>query len=456
MKTFEDYVMDHAQEYDFSIDDLGVGTIQNTLVGQQFVDDSAKVIICSNAQKVTKAVLDGITIPSFQKAGPREKLFHDPSWSRAAIVTCGGLSPGLNDVIKGLVETLWFEYGVQNIFGIPYGYKGLNPENKLAPIILNPDVVDTIHESGGTILGSSRGAQPIGVMVDTLQRLNINMLFTIGGDGTLRGAHEIAEEIKRRRMPVSVIGVPKTIDNDLQFTDRTFGFETAVSATHEIITSAHMEAKGAYDGIALVKLMGRDSGFIAAHASLANSVVNFCLIPELEFTLEGENGLLQALDKRFSCGKTHAVIVVAEGAGQHLFNGVQERKDASGNILKNDIGELLKNSIHNHFAQKDREISIKYFDPSYYIRSVPSRGSDAIFCAQLSQMAVHAAMAGKTDMVVGHWFDEFTHVPIEMATKDRRRLDTEGSLWKAVLGATRQNIWFGLHSASKSFGSGRC
>jgi 6-phosphofructokinase 1 len=385
---------------------------------------------------------NGKALPSFEKAGPKEEIFHDPAWTRAAIVTCGGLCPGLNDVIKGLVSVLHYDYGVKNIFGIPYGYRGFNPKYGLAPIILTPDVVDTIHDVGGTILGSSRGAQPTEVIVDTLQRLNINVLFTIGGDGTLRGAHDIAEEIKKRRQPISVVGIPKTIDNDLQFTDRTFGFESSVYATDDILTSAHMEAKGAYNGLSIVKLMGRDSGFIAASASLANSVVNFCLIPELSFDLKGEGGLLNALERRFQTGKTHAVIVVAEGAGQHLFEGLPEKKDASGNILKYDIGIHLKEEIKTHFDQKNLDISIKYFDPSYQIRSIPARGNDAIYCLQLAQYAVHAAMAGKTDMVVGHWSNEFIHVPIKMATMGRRKVDIDGQLWKAVVTATRQENWF--------------
>ncbi|MBQ1429426.1 MAG: 6-phosphofructokinase, partial [Kiritimatiellae bacterium] len=241
-------------------------------------------------------------MPTFERAGPLERIFHDPSWTRVGIVTAGGLCPGLNNVIKGLVEILSFDYGVKSIFGIRFGYAGLNPSCGYQPMMLDPDTVDTIHELGGTILGSSRGQQPTDVIVDTLVRMNINILFCIGGDGSLRCARDVAEECMRRGLRISVVGIPKTIDNDLNFVGRSFGFETAVAEAANVIRSAHVEAKGTAGGIGLVKLMGRDSGFIAAYASIANPVVNFCLVPEMAFALEGPNGILQALENRFAAG----------------------------------------------------------------------------------------------------------------------------------------------------------
>ncbi len=426
---------------DFAVAGLGRCTVKSPVKNRSFIKDTDGISYFNHKETLLEIIKRDGDIPAFEKAGPREQLFHDPAWTRAAIVTCGGLCPGLNDVIKGLVQNLHFTYGVKHIFGIPFGYRGLNPAFGHEPVLLDPEVVDTIHEDGGTILGSSRGEQDVGVMADTLGRLNINMLFCVGGDGTLRGAHAIAEEITRRRQNISIVGVPKTIDNDLNFTDRTFGFETAVYHTHAIITAAHQEAKGAFNGIGLVRLMGRDSGFIAAHASLANSVVNFCLVPEVPFAVDGERGLLRALERRFDSGKTHAVIVVAEGAGQNLFEGGAE-KDASGNVLKKDIGLKLKDDIAAHFKKIKKEASVKYFDPSYSIRSVPAQGTDSIFCYELAENAVHAAMAGKTDVIIGHWSDEFTHVPIAIAVAERKKIDVEGALWQAVLGATRQCDWW--------------
>ena len=436
--TQED-ILNNPEKYDLSIETVGKGTLKSPMKGVPFVSESERVSLTADVGRIQDFCKRGIEIPSLEAAGPRETIFHDPAWTRAGIVTCGGLCPGLNNVIKGLVQVLWFDYGVRNIFGIPYGYRGLNPAYGYSPIILNPDVVDAIQEDGGTILGSSRGNQDAKVMVDTLMRLNINVLFCIGGDGTLRGAHDIAKEIQKRKQPISVIGIPKTIDNDLNLIDRTFGFETAVLSATDVITSAHNEANGAFNGLGLVKLMGRDSGFIAAYAALATTVVNICLVPEVPFTLDG---LFKALESRYSSGKTHAVVVVAEGAGQELFKGQPERRDASGNILKNDIGEFLTRKIKEHFDQVGKEINIKYFDPSYMVRSIPAQGTDAIFCFQLAEAAVHAGMAGKTDMVVGSMNNAFSHVPIEYAVNERKKINPNGALWHAVLGITRRQDYF--------------
>ena len=318
-------------------------------------------------------------------------------------------------------------------------------------MMLDNDVVDTIHTLGGTILGSSRGQQDTGEIIDTLVRMNINLLFCIGGDGSLRAARDIAEECERRHLSISVVGVPKTIDNDLNFVGSSFGFETAVSATSPIIQAAHMEAKGTVNGIGLVKLMGRDSGFITAYAAVANPIVNFCLVPEQPFALDGENGLLAALERRFRV-KNHAVILVAEGAGQDLISGEAERRDASGNILKKDIGEFLRDRITSHFKEIGVETSVKYFDPSYSIRSIPAVGADAIRCYMLARAAVHAAMAGRTNCVVGdiNRTEIYTLVPIPLAVVERQKLDLDGDLWRTVLDTTSQNFYFHPESLSKS------
>jgi 6-phosphofructokinase 1 len=375
----------------------------------------------------------GKTIPSFEKAGPREKIYFDPSKLKCGIVTCGGLCPGLNSVIRAIVLSLHHNYGVRTVYGFPYGFEGLTYRYGHEPVELTLALVDRIHQQGGTILGSSRGNQDIGEMVDTLERMNIGILFTLGGDGTLRGASAIAEEIERRKLRIAVIGIPKTIDNDISYIQRSFGFATAVSEAGRAITSAHIEAQGARNGIGLVKLMGRESGFIATFAALAYSDVNFCLIPEVPFTLES---FLKALHERLE-KQGHAVIVVAEGAGQDILGKTGER-DASGNIRFQDIGIFLRDQIHAYFKQTGIELSLKYIDPSYTIRSVPADANDSAFCLVLGQNAVHAGMAGRTNMVVGFWINEFTHVPIPMATSKRQKVDPGGLLWNIVLTATGQ------------------
>ena len=435
-------IFDRPEAFDFNVATLGECTVDNPVRDTVFVPDGARTLIRHNAEYVESRIRAGLPVPSFEKAGPHRKIFHAPAWCRAAIVTCGGLCPGLNDVVKGLVQTLWFDYGVRHIFGVRYGLEGLVPSYGHEPLVLTPDDVDDIHQDGGTILGSSRGGQDTATIVNTLSHLNINLLFCIGGDGTLRAARDIAEEVLRRKLSISVVGVPKTIDNDLAFVGRSFGFETAVYETGHVITCAHVEAKGAPRGVGLVKLMGRDSGFIAAYAAIANSVVNLCLVPEVPFTLEGEHGVLTALERRFGIGKSHAVIVVAEGAGQDLMQG-ETKRDASGNILKKDIGTFLKTKIEEHFAAKGSPVSVKYFDPSYMIRSVPARGSDAIHCCILAKNAVHAAMAGRTNCVVGKCADVYMLVPIALATAERQKLDVSGPLWQAVVDVTRQGEYMG-------------
>ena len=434
-------ILSDREKFSCQVRTLGECRLKSPMPEGQFVADGERIFATENEQYAGYAAKYLGHQPSFECAGPKEKIFHDPRWTRAAILTAGGLCPGLNTVIKGVVEILATDYGVKNIFGIPYGYAGLNPQFGYEPTMLDPDVVDTIHEKGGTILGSSRGNQPADIMVDTLVRMNINVLFCIGGDGTLRCASDVAAEVERRGLKISVVGIPKTIDNDLMFIGRSFGFETAVSEAAEVIRNAHVEAKGTPHGIGLVKLMGRDSGFIAAAATVANPVVNFCLVPEVAFTLEGEGGLLTAIERRFSKGKTHAVVVVAEGAGQELLEGVEQR-DASGNVLKKDIGEFLKRKCTEYFKAKGLASSVKYFDPSYIIRSCPARGTDALRCYMLARAAVHAAMAGRTDCVVGNIGESYALVPISLATIERQKIYTDSALWHCVLDATRQDFYF--------------
>lgn len=375
--------------------------------------------------------------PLFEKAGPREFLFFQPSEVKAAIVTCGGLCPGLNNVIRSVFLALHHNYGVKNVFGVRYGYEGLNPKVGLPLISMTPDFVEHIQEEGGSVLGSSRGPQPAPVIVDFLQEKGINMLFCVGGDGTQRGAHNVYEEIQRRGLPISIVGIPKTIDNDIMFVKRTFGLSTAVEKAHEILDCAHNEAHGMMNGVGLVKVMGRDAGYIAVGAALSSQEVNFVLVPEVPFALEGENGFLNHLRKRLE-RRNHAVVVVAEGAGQDLLNSAGAEKDASGNVKYADIGLFLKDQINRHFKGIKMPVNVKYFDPSYFIRSVPANCDDSLLCDMLARHAVHAAMAGKTDVMIGFWNTSFTHVPILLATGTKKRIDPHGDLWMSVMAATGQ------------------
>ncbi len=431
------------------IDHLGTPKVDSPLIrGEQhleddpecsgvFVADSCRVLIDVDEEKFGRCLTTREKPPSFEVAGPRRKIYFDPTKMKAAILTAGGLCPGLNDVIRSVVLALHFRYGIRNIFGIRHGYQGLVPRFGHEMVPLNPDVVSNIHEFGGSILSSSRGLYSIEEMVDSLERLNIGALFAVGGDGTLRGAHLMAEEIKKRNLKIAVVGVPKTIDNDINLVARSFGFDTAVQTAAEVIRSAHTESLGAPNGIGLVKLMGRESGFIAANAVLAQAEANFVLIPESDFDLEGPGGLLEELEKRLA-RRHHAVIVVAEGAGQKFFTGDNEQFDPSGNRRLGDIGVYLADRIKAHFKDKGMEINLKYMDPSYFIRSQPATASDRIYCNFLGQQAVHAAMAGKTDLLIGQWNNVYVHVPIKAAVASRKKVGLDGVLWRSVLAATGQ------------------
>jgi 6-phosphofructokinase 1 len=398
-----------------------------------FVSDDVRLLYHDRPGEVRSFLDAGREPPAVELAGPRERIHFDPSGLKCGIVTCGGLCPGLNDVIRAIVLSLFHHYGVTTVYGIPYGYEGLSPRYGHRPLELTPQSVASINKLGGTILGSSRGPQDIGEMVDTLVRMQIGILFTAGGDGTLRGAQAIAQEVTRRGLDIAVIGIPKTIDNDISFIDRTFGFLTAGSEARKVIASAHSEARGGRNGVGLVKLMGRDSGFIAAYAALADSDVNFCLVPEVPFTLDA---FLKALEDRLA-KRGHAVVVVAEGAGMDLMQGAGER-DASGNVKFGDIGTFLRDNIKEHFKNAGIELNLKYIDPSYIIRSVPADANDAAFCLLLGHNAVHAGMTGRTNMVVGHWKGEFTHVPIPLAVSSRKKIDRYGWIWSSVLASTGQ------------------
>ncbi|RJQ80945.1 MAG: ATP-dependent 6-phosphofructokinase [Desulfobacteraceae bacterium] len=418
---------------DYAIRKMGACRIPSPMPDLQFTEDHERVLLHSDPKDVNRFFREGNQPPAFEIAGPRSMIFFDPADLRCGIVTCGGICPGVNDVIRAIVLSLYHHYGIDKVFGFRFGYAGLSARPPHPPVELTPKRVDGIHLNGGTILGTSRGPQDIGEMVDTLQRMRIGILFAIGGDGTLRGLHAIADEIARRGLKISVIGVPKTIDNDIAYIEQSFGFETAVTASRTAIYSANIEATGAINGMGLVKLMGRHSGFIAAYATLANSDVNYCLIPEVRFS---RDAFLSSLKERL-LNKHHAVIVVAEGAGQELMEETG-RRDASGNIRMGDIGVYLKTQIRQYFQETGMDFTLKYIDPGYTIRSMPANPHDSVFCLLLGHNAVHAGMAGRTDMVVGYWKNHFTHVPISLAASERKRIDPESRIWKNVLASTGQ------------------
>jgi 6-phosphofructokinase 1 len=430
--------------FDTEIPTLGETKIPSPIIQDAFsehptpyVDDDNRVLIELRSNIIHESILQEKIPPSFELAGPRKNIYFDPSKLRCALVTCGGLCPGLNEIIRAIVLELYHGYGVQNIYGIRFGLQGFIPKYEHNIIELGPKTVVNILERGGSILGSSRGPQSIDEIVDSLERMNVGLLFMIGGDGTLKAANIMADTILARGLKISVVGIPKTIDNDIHLVSRSFGFHTAVDVATNAIRAAHNESEGFPNGIGLIKLMGRYSGFIAATATLAQQDVNFVLVPEVDFDLDGPNGLLSALEKRLNA-RGHAVIVVAEGAGQKFFSAQKDEKDESGNIRLKDIGLFLKSKISTYFEKKNFDSTVKYIDPSYTIRSLPANANDRVFCSFLGRDAVNAGMAGKTKLLIGRWNEHFVHVPMSASAGKRKQIDPKGKLWHSVLAATGQ------------------
>jgi len=407
-----------------------------------YVGQADRVLLDDRVSRIPSGEGQAQSAAAFELAGPRDRIFHDPSTLRCGIVTCGGLCPGINNVVRGLVLELTHGYGVTDILGFRYGYEGLLLSGE-APVQMTPASVCDLHHDGGTALGTSRGAREPAAMVDRLQQLGIGVLFVIGGDGTLRGAMTLVAEIARRQLAIGVIGIPKTIDNDIHFIDKSFGFETAFSTAVDSIRGAHVEATGVRNGLAIVKLMGRHSGFIACHAAIASADVDAVLIPESPLVLEGELGLLGFLERRLR-SQAHAVVVVAEGAGQELcaHAGRPPQKDASGNVRLDDVGVVLRDLVIAHFRERTLDVTVKYIDPSYQIRSVPAAPTDSLYCWNMARHAVHAAMAGNTEMLIGRWHGRFVHVPMPLATRFRKQVDTTGDLWMSVVESTGQPLFW--------------
>jgi len=408
-----------------------------SMADRYFVEDTDRVSIDVTVSNIQQMLTKGETLPAFELAGPRSRIYFDPSKLRCALVTCGGLCPGLNDIVRSVVLELYYGYGVRHVYGIRYGLQGFIPAYGHEILELEPAVVANIHEMGGTILGSSRGPQDIDEIVDSLERMNIGILFMVGGDGTMMAANTIADVIFGRNLKISVVGIPKTIDNDIHLVSRSFGFDTAVDVATQAIRGAHAEAEGYPNGIGLIKLMGRHSGFIAATAALAQQDVNFVLIPEVDFDLEGPKGLFASLEERLGL-RGHAVIVVAEGAGQKFFEGQTPAKDKSGNIRLIDIGLYLKEAISSYFKSRNLDVSIKYIDPSYMIRSLPANANDRVFCNFLGRDAVHAGMAGKTKLLIGRWNNHFVHLSMNECAGKRKQINPREKLWLSVVDATGQ------------------
>ena len=375
----------------------------------------------------------------YLRAGPRKSLYFNPKQVKAAIVTCGGLCPGLNNIIREVTKALLNLYGVPAVYGVRGGYWGFH-ESPVGepPLKLTHEAITGIQHIGGTVLGSARGGFDIEQIFGFCQRYEINQLYVVGGDGTHRAANKVGLEALHRKLNLAVAGIPKTIDNDLDLVDRTFGFNSAVMAAQDAIRSAAVEARcNKPNGIGIVKLMGRHAGFIAAHATLASGEVDLCLVPEVAIELEGPYGIMPHI-QRVLKAKGKAVIVVAEGAGEELV-GASAEVDAGGNKKLPEIGPFIKKAVEEWFKARNTTVTIKYIDPSYMIRSVPAIATDALFCMLLAQNAVHGAMAGYTCFTTGLCCNRTVYLPIPALVENSpRKMDKAGRTWERIIASTGQ------------------
>lgn len=385
---------------------------------------------------------------AYLRAGPRMEIYFNPCGPpdcvRAAIVTCGGLCPGLNTVIRELVVGLWELYGVRQIYGVKAGYRGFySTTTATGPMIqLNPKLVHDWHKRGGTALETSRGGFDLHKIVDAIQDHGFNQVYIIGGDGTMRGAVKIFDEICSRKLQVAVVGIPKTVDNDVGIIDRSFGFQTAVEMAQEAVHAAHVEAESAVNGIGLVKLMGRSTGHIAVHSTLSSRDVDCCLIPENNFYLEGKGGLFEFLEDKLK-QNGHAVVVVAEGAGQDIIpitDAQKEERDESGNPVFLDVGVWLKSELKKWW-ERDHPgelFTVKYVDPTYMIRAVPANATDNLYCTLLAHSAIHGVMAGYTGFVAGPINGIYAYIPLKEVAEAKNPVNIKDHKWAWVRSVNNQ------------------
>lgn len=385
--------------------------------------------------------------PSFPEAGPRKELCFDPHRVKAAVVTTGGLAPGLNSVVHSIVDRHFNTYELNEtlggaVYGIYDGFRGLR-DCASNSTTLNPKVTLDWLRQGGSNLGSIRFRDPQGEkhLVDeiakSITQMAIDILYVIGGDGSQLIAHKVAQAVPS----ISVLGVPKTMDNDVLWVRESFGFDTTVEQATHAINALHFEAQSTRR-VGLLQFFGAESGFVAANAALASGQVDLVLIPEAFNNLSDEQlqhywkMLLGHLDDRVKrqAHMPHAIVVVAEGVETAL---VQQKSRKLGR--KGDFLELLKQDIAGKVRdRRGRCLEIFVNEPRHYIRSGAANAHDQIFCERLGALAVDNGLAGYTNCMVSHWLTEYVLVPLELVVQGQKSIQTSGMFWRQVETSTGQ------------------
>lgn len=332
---------------------------------------------------------------------------------KIAVNTGGGDAPGLNAVIRGIVLAA-YQKGWE-VFGIKYGYRGLLDSKQM--IRLTPEYVWDITNIGGTILGTAIKDDPFtypvkgpdgcsietdisDTIVSNFKSLGFDALIAIGGDGSLR----IADKFLKKGIPI--IGVPKTIDNDISSTDVTFGFDTAMNTATEAIDKLHTTAKS-HDRVMVVEVMGRYVGWIALHSGISGSA-DVILIPEIPFDIEKVSNKIKQLALM---GKDYAIVVVAEGAkpvGGDI--SVVEEKKPGAEARLGGIGKKVSEEIRRRTGKETRDIVLGHLQ-----RGGAPTTFDRLLSLRFGAAAVRFIEAGMFGHMAAIRSTEIIAVPIEEA-----------------------------------------
>jgi 6-phosphofructokinase 1 len=356
---------------------------------------------------------------------------------RIGILTGGGDAPGLNAVIRAAVKTAILQYGC-DIYGVLDGYDGFLKDGGIIPLGLKE--VSGILPRGGTILGAANRGNPFArkvfqdgreITVDksddlihAMQQSGLEALLVLGGDGTLRIAHELYQK------GIPVIGVPKTIDNDIGGTEVTFGFDTALNIATEAIDRLHTTAE-AHHRVMVLELMGREAGFIALHAGISGGA-DVILIPEIPFKFEAVLGKIR---RRIVRGSLFSILAVSEGAKPLGGNEVFSRSGDEMYVPRlGGVGHL----VGEYIEEQGYETRVTVL--GHLQRGGTPTSFDRWLATRYGAAAVRLAARGGFDRMVSLRSEQITDVTLEEALAVPRRVDLNGD---AVITARGMGIAFG-------------
>jgi 6-phosphofructokinase 1 len=446
---------------------------------------------------------------TFAEAGPRNMLRfpgHHKKLLKVGVLVSGGIAPGINAVISGIVQRHVLYHTPQitdlrvpgktprsytlQVFGFRNGFAGLLAGDDVT-VLYDSDSPDEklrahlrrIANRGGSEIGTSRyddllsTADPdkrekdLDQVAENLANRHFDILYVIGGDGSMRAAHATWKRSRDNGKSLSVIGVPKTMDNDILWVWQSFGFLSAVEKAREALQQLHTEATS-NPRLCVVQLFGSDSGFVVSHAALASGVCDAALIPEVPFTMKKlADYITERLSKRFRPGaggqSPYGMIVMAEtavpqDAEDYLSDpevDLDENEKAAiqafvskGCRVHGQTPDELRTGglkvVSRVLQKRIREMKVddaywadfRVFtnEPRHLLRAIPPSASDVAFGQRLGVLAVDNAMAGYTDFMISQWMTEYVLVPLDLVVLGRKRVPPNGIFWKSVVASTGQ------------------